>query len=460
MTKNYPRLPYMSCEIFCCEIPELLHYLAEDENDRLLHKLFTILDSSEPLDNYLAGYFEKILEMFFRRLTAPVMRLLNDESTSVQLLGKFLNHIDNYSVMQVVQRLLLPHIPFTMGSTDTGPAAAAASSIEPQPSEERDFLSCGWSYLPATCHQLCQRMLQPAANPDVPAHVSDLLITVLQLSPPDALFLAHLCEPECVSALVTAAFVAGSEEVVGLTETPSPTAAISLAAISVLESLVSKLCEGMGTADANGEGANPEQLALSQAVVSSSTESLVSLLIPSLPLISSQLKGLGEQAAQHTIFIQDKRSVPRLGHRGLQLVKLLESLVRIDVPAVDAAVISSGALLACIDLMFVFEMNSLLHLAVQRIVVMIIEGGAAKLPALEYLLKESNLLPRIISVVRSLDNKDQQQQQRAHTKLRSPVTGHLIHMAQTIHAIVSPSSAGKEGEEKTESGSYRYDISI
>ena len=101
----------MSCELFCCEIPEMLHYLKNDSEDKIIKRLFSILDSKDPLDNYLAGYFEKVLEMLFRKLTAPVMRLLNTEGTA--LLTKFLGHIDNYSVMQLVQRLLLPHIPFS-----------------------------------------------------------------------------------------------------------------------------------------------------------------------------------------------------------------------------------------------------------------------------------------------------------------------------------------------------------
>ena len=39
-----------------------------------------------------------------------MMKFLNDAGTT--LLVDFLNHMDNYSVMQIVQRLMLPHIPF------------------------------------------------------------------------------------------------------------------------------------------------------------------------------------------------------------------------------------------------------------------------------------------------------------------------------------------------------------
>jgi hypothetical protein len=63
-----------------------------------------------------------------------------------------------------------------------------------------------------------------------------LLITVVQLSAPDAPFLAHLCQKENLQQLLAAAF-----------DPPAPTTGsgsdVALASISVLESLISRLCE-------------------------------------------------------------------------------------------------------------------------------------------------------------------------------------------------------------------------
>ena len=359
----------MSCELFCCEIPELLQYLKNDSEDKMIRQLFSILDSMEPLDNYLAGYFEKVLEMLFRKLTAPVMRLLNTEGAA--LLAKFLGHIDNYSIMQLVQRLLLPHIPFSA-------LAVEMSLQDPQSELEEGELSCNWSYQPGTCQLLCKRMLTPAENPDVAAHVSDLLITVLQLSPPDALFLTHMCEARCLLPLVTAAVGQHSMRVPDVTEALSPDASVSLACVSVLESLVSKLCEVVSAVDANGQEVAAEDVATAEAVIQQNTTELCRHLLPSLPVISEQLRELCRTAQEHTICIQDHRVVPRLGIRGLQLVKLLESLIRIDEEAVDTAVVQSGALKASIDLAFVYDMNSMLHLAMQRMVVLILDGGVQK----------------------------------------------------------------------------------
>ena len=359
----------MSCELFCCEIPEMLQYLKNDSEDRMIKRLFSILDSKDPLDNYLAGYFEKVLEMLFRKLTAPVMRLLNAEGAA--LLTKFLGHIDNYSVMQLVQRLLLPHIPFS--------AVAVEISLQDPPADhEEGELACNWSYQPVTSQLLCSRMLTPADNPDVAAHVSDLLITVLQLSPPDAIFLTHMCEASCLLPLVAAAVGPPSSQVPDVTEVLSPEASVSLACVSVLESLVSKLCEVVSAVDANGQEVPADDVAAAEAVIRQNTTELCRHLLPSLPAIAEQLRELCQSAPTHTIRMQDSRSVPRLGIRGLQLVKLLESLVRIDEQDADAAVVQSGALRASIDLAFVYDMNSMLHLAVQRMVVLILDGGVQK----------------------------------------------------------------------------------
>ena len=64
----------MSCEVICCEVPEILNLLVLDRDGFYLKKLLSFLDQTEPgLDNYLAGYFEKILEMLFRRMTGLLL---------------------------------------------------------------------------------------------------------------------------------------------------------------------------------------------------------------------------------------------------------------------------------------------------------------------------------------------------------------------------------------------------
>ena len=124
----------MSCEVICCEVPEIIKEIVEENSESYLEQLFSILDGELSLDCFLAGYFEKILEMLFRLNTVLLMRFLN--SRGLMMLRRFLRHIDNYSIMQIVQRLMLPHIPFA------NPSDTELTSIE----DVHEMYQCRWSY--------------------------------------------------------------------------------------------------------------------------------------------------------------------------------------------------------------------------------------------------------------------------------------------------------------------------
>ncbi|CAN0217938.1 unnamed protein product, partial [Ectocarpus sp. 6 AP-2014] len=57
------KFPYMSCEIICCEVPEILKAIASDGagggDECPLRKLFSILDGEGDIDSHRAGYLEK-----------------------------------------------------------------------------------------------------------------------------------------------------------------------------------------------------------------------------------------------------------------------------------------------------------------------------------------------------------------------------------------------------------------
>ena len=365
----------MSCEIFCCEIQDILHTLVESEDSKLLKKLFSLLDLNIPINTYLGGYFEKVLEMLFRRMTMSVIPFVNEGG--VALLRRFLGKIDNYSIMQIVQRLMLPHIPFLI------PNDADEVTVD-----DRQNTLCNWSSIPEACELLLERMLHHQAG-DVPSHVSDLLITVLQLSPPDASILYHLCSMSCLEKLLAAAFAdeADHEDVESL---PSTSSSVSLAALSVLESLVSRICEAAtpsgpdegGSMDDGSGGLTDDSDGQVLIQVQASIANICDTLSPCLPAFKSQLRHFidpsNERAPCGKVAMQTKSLMPRLSHRGLLMVKLIESFIRLNNPEIDRQLLDSDVIVASLDLIFTFRFNSLLHLTVQKIVIMIIEGGSSR----------------------------------------------------------------------------------
>eukprot|EP01035_Chromulina_nebulosa_P018578 gene18578-24304_t len=56
------KYPYMSCEIICFEIPSVLDKIVDTQDERYLKLLFDPILQNRKLNNYLAGYFEKMLE--------------------------------------------------------------------------------------------------------------------------------------------------------------------------------------------------------------------------------------------------------------------------------------------------------------------------------------------------------------------------------------------------------------
>lgn len=412
----------MSCEVFCCEIFEVLQILVEGAEGEHLALFFSFLDLEPPLDHHLAGYFEKVSELLFRRMTVPVMRYVNIGGTKV--LKTFLRHIDNYSVMQIVQRLMLPHIPFSI--------TADPESINPG---ETQNYQCNWSYAEETCTLLCSRMLE-LGNVDVPSHVSDLLITVLQLSPADALILTHLCRKECVESIIAAAFV-DDADTPSPGELPTPVQCVSFAAISVLESVVLRLGESfIPFADENRQVPTIDEQHSAEQVVKDCLDTFFSALEPYLPKINEQLQNYATKQPCGTIQGQTKATYPRLGHRGLQLVKFIESLVRLSNPSFDVHLCSSGVIRSATDLIFIFDLNSILHLSIQRIILMIIEGGPTRRKIQHHLLVECGVLRRIMDRIQAQikDSSAGLPESASPTHLiRAPSMGHLIHVVQALH---------------------------
>jgi hypothetical protein len=364
----------MSCEVICCEVPEILQTLVEKNDGGYLDKLFTFLDNDGKLDYYLAGYFEKILEMLFRRMTVPMMKYFNDAGAA--LLSRFLGHMDNYSIMQIVQRLMLPHIPF----------ANLNDSEAELTDEERLQRQCNWSFSIESCQLLFDRMLE-LRDAEVPLHISDLLITVLQLSPPETLVISYLCEPACISRLMRAII---GEGLGGAAEGEEPqldiaspgdsytsAASVSLAAISVLESLNSRLFEASLPFDQSmGQGMEGSLEHL--AAVREQIEAVCAELLPFVPRLQAALQVYLTRSPCNPFINQGKTEVGRLGHRGLQLVKLVESLVRMHSTAVDDSFCHCGMFRTCMGLMFRFESNSFLHLSVQRIIITVLESDKSR----------------------------------------------------------------------------------
>ena len=450
------KYPYMACEVFSCEVPGILQVMVSEENGRLLTALFSFLSQDGPLDHYLAGYFEKVLDMLFRRMTVPIMSYLNANGST--LLESFLKHMNNYSIMQLVQRLLLPHIPFNPTGNEDDPALTEMSR-------------CNWSSLDFTCEQLCARMLT-ATDVDTPPHISDLFITVMQLSPPEALILSHMSQPATLNSFLEHAIVDGAD-MASTADVPTAKAAISLAALAVFEAIVARLCETAASIAELAEAHDDEMTVELHLKVNSYINRVVDALLPYMDRIAAQLKAYNMSNPCGSVAGQAKHSYPRLGHRGLQLVKLVESIVRLSNPVLDEKLRTTGIISNTMDLIFAFDMNSMLHLSVQRIVLLIVEGGSDRRALQVYLLIECRFLQRIMDQLwatrcpSDVDATETNKQTRLKgagegeeddsdtlmLSASSPCIGHLVNISQAINHIMSGEAFAVTDDEDEEEAS-------
>ena len=177
-------------------------------------------------------------------------------------------------------------------------------------------------------------------------------------------------------------------------------ASVSLAALSVLESLVSRICEAMvpqgieapfliddsnATANSNGASDAAERETIEREIdiqilsqLRASITNICAALSPHLQTVQKQLQSYLSQSPCGRVATQTKSFLPRLGHRGLLMVKLIESTIRLGDSDIDKLLCDTRVLSSSVDLVFAFKFNSLLHLTVQRILLMVVEGGAVR----------------------------------------------------------------------------------
>jgi hypothetical protein len=228
---------------------------------------------------------------------------------------------------------MLPHIPFSMTADSDG--ALVDDGLTTQ---------CKWSFSEEFCKLLCNRMVMEG-HIDVPSHISDLLITVVQLSPPDSLVILNLCEVECLDRLIVAA-ICRDTDIATLESPNSLRGCVSLSCISVLESLISRLSESLAPLEEGDQQTmTKEDHARIFKISKSCIERVCMVLKVYFPDLYSQLNQYldHESLPSSEMLTQSKIKFPRLGHRGLQLVKLIEAVVRFGEEDVDMLLCSSGA---------------------------------------------------------------------------------------------------------------------
>jgi len=457
----FVRYPYMACEVICCEVKGIVDTLVDgyvpsdtpeeeatpapesttdqdgsneeiqpDNRTAILDLLFDMLYDSEAgeIDDYRAGYFDKILSVLFRKRPQTLADYINSGGGKGQevLMKAMFKHLYSHSIMQVLQRLLLPQPPLPQKNDDEDDDEDCKEGDEllVDPLENADYdgyvaFRCSWPNSDVALNMLLDCLIEKSPYPEIEGdeerrlslyqNASEILITIIQNTPLSAPILQTLTTDPIMERLVKAATTVDEGE------SFSPHDSRQTCTMNVLESLILQLggygSVGMmypedeedenGSNDENneenkengGEGSENQYGAMPENIATPET------LIQHLPVMLSNLQHLLQcpETATWTSPMQFSNEPQKiLGSSRLRIVRLLESLVLLGDPSVDSKLCESKCLETCLDLFWNFQWCSMLHQSVANLLVHIFEGANARAELQSYFLVKCNLLARLM----------------------------------------------------------------
>jgi hypothetical protein len=457
------RFPYMACEIICCEINHIIDILVDgdvpvetkhaaeeatpedtpapgeetpeeeaaqaatddDTNSspaaqqpptRILDLLFSLLYDTAPgqLDDYRAGYFDKILTVLFRRRPEELAKYINEGGSkgADALMEVMFSHLYSHSIMQIAQRLMLPQRPQPPGSQNDENGAEIIMSEEHEPEGEQ--VLCDWSKSSRALDMLLESLIHPkvpsVANEqeleelrlDLSLNASEVLITIIQNSMLSSETMLSLTSTDTIQRLVEAATTLRTEE--GKEPFFSPHESLLTSAMTVLESLILQL-GGYGAVGTMfllpEEQEHLEQLqdlseSDEQKNLIADLGSMVSRLPQLLDAMALLLRHPSTRKWTSPMQFSNEEPQQLLGSSRLRIVRVLESLVLLGDPEVDSKLVQSDCLEICLDLFWEFQWCSMLHQSVANLLVHVFEGQNARIEMQEYFLLKCNLLGRLM----------------------------------------------------------------
>jgi hypothetical protein len=462
----YVRFPYMACEVICCEIKSIIDILVdgfvpvsmEDQlasigdkeqiptngnNERdprgrpILDLLFSILYVSKPgeIDDYRAGYFDKILSVLFRKRPQAMSLYINEGGGrgGTDLMEAMFKHLYSHSMMQIVQRLLLPQPPLPLRNDDDEDNQDGedlfGGTMDGVDFDGMGSFRCNWSESEASLDMLLDCLIGNGPAPEIEQdeerklslyqNASEVLITIIQNSPLTSPTLHLLTTDPVLERLILAA--THIDEGSSFSHHDSRLTC----AMNVLESLILQLGgygsvgtmmfndedEGDGDQDvleqplagstSNEPGGEPSSLREDTPCETSPLNFATSDTL--IQHLSTMLSSLGNlllyPGAENWLSpMQFSRTEPQklLGSSRLRIVRLLESLVLLGDPNVDALLCESDCLEICLDLFWKFQWCSMLHQSVANLLVHVFEGQNARSELQSYFLVKCNLLGRLM----------------------------------------------------------------
>ncbi|KAL1817103.1 hypothetical protein DCAR_0521515 [Daucus carota subsp. sativus] len=383
-SKRSLKFPFISCEVFTCEIDVILKTLVEE--DGLMDLLFSFLEPSRPHSAFLAGYFSKVVTCLMLRKTIPLMNYVQSHPN---VFSQLVDLIGITSIMEVLVRLV--------GSDD---------HMYPNSSDVMQWLA------DSNLLEMIVDKLSPSSPPEVHANAAETLCTVTRNVPSP--LATKLSSPSSVSRIFSHA-LEDSQSKSSLVHSLS----VCISLLDPRRSTTSPLIHSFRS----------QHVHESPVYVNSET---VDAMLPKLGDLLTLLNVSSDTKVLPTTYGELK---PPLGNYRLKIVEFIALLLKTGNEVAEKELIVSGTIKRVIDLFFEYPFNNALHHQVESIIYSCLESKSTTI--LDNLLQECDLVSKILKADKSvIVSNEPNQPTLPSTGRQAPRMGNLGHITRISNKLV------------------------
>ncbi|XP_010520374.1 PREDICTED: serine/threonine-protein phosphatase 6 regulatory subunit 3 isoform X2 [Tarenaya hassleriana] len=345
-SKRAFKFPFISSEVFACEIDVILSTLVEDEE--LMNLLFSFLEPKRSHSVMLAGYFSKVVICLILRKTVPLMNYAKAHQNVFQQL---VDLIGITAIMEVLTRLV-----------------GADDHVYPNHLDVMHWLA------DSNLLEMIVDKLNPLNTPEVNGNAAETLCMITQNAP-----------SPLATKLSSPSFVA---RILGHALEDARSKSCLVHSLSVCISLL-----------------DPRRYAVSspfmytfrghhlfESPISVNPETVAAML-PKLGELLALLNVSSDEKILPTTYGQLR---PPLGSHRLKIVEFVTVLLKTAIEATEKELVTAGAIRRVLDLFFEYPYNNALHHHVESIIALCLDSKNDAI--VDHLLQECDLIGKILQI--------------------------------------------------------------
>ncbi|KAG2670406.1 hypothetical protein I3760_14G084200 [Carya illinoinensis] len=384
-SKRVFKFPFISCEIFTCEIDVILKTLVDEEE--LMNLLFSFLEPNRPRSTLLAGYFSKVVICIMIRKTVPLMNYVQAHQ---DVFRHLVDLIGITSIMEVLIRLVGADDHSYPNYVDVMQWLAESNLLE-----------------------MIVDKLSPSSPPEVHANAAETLCAITRNA-----------SSALATKLSSPSFVA---RIFGHALEDSQSKSCLLHSLSVCISLLDPKRSTASTFMFHSFRSQH----MYEPPISAKPET-ISAMLPKLGDLLALLNVSSHEKILPTTYGELR---PPLGKHRLKIVEFIAVLLKTANDAAENELVSTGTIRRVIDLFFEYPYNNSLHHHVESIVFSCLDSKSDSIA--NHLLRECNLIGKILQTDKEpILSDDSNQPTIPAAGKRAPRVGNIGHIRRISNKLV------------------------